>query len=339
MTAFLQKTVKGEGRRRSMNVRFIEKAAAIACALCLAVGVMRGIVLAKGEETVSAPEPASPEATFVVLGYEGEISGEPGAALLSELAAPLGGEVTDNRTTVPYFVNDREIGVCAVYGDEPYVDVDELCEALGLAVDSILIGDTYTLAGDGIYLEARTGDLYCLCNGRYLLAGQGLQVRNGRALLPMEAMATCFGVTAAWDRVRWTVKVNVRSGGATPLESGDSYYEETDLYWLSRVIYAEAGDQPFTGQLAVGDVVLNRVGNEKFPGQNNVYDVIFAKNQFDVVINGMIYMEPDATSVVAAKLALEGYDVVPGATVFASSEMEGYDFVAQIGDYCFLTEA
>ena len=320
-----------------MNIRFVEKAAAVACALCLAVGVMRGFVLAKdGDTAPAAPTPASPEATFVVLDSSGASEGDAGAALLLETTSPRAATVTDNMTTIPCFVNGEETGVCHLYGDEPYVDAEQFCEALGLTVESILIGDVYTLVGEQLYLEAKEGDFYCLCNGRYILTSQGMQIHDGKVLLPVEAMAKCLGVTAAWDRVQWTV--NVRSNGAQPLESGDSYYEETDLYWLSRAIYAEAGNQPFTGQLAVGNVILNRVGNDSYPGQNNVYDVIFAKNQFEGVINGMIYMEPDDASVVAAKLALEGYDVVPGATVFASSEMDGYDCVAQIGDYCFMSE-
>ena len=44
-----------------------------------------------------------------------------------------------------------------------------------------------------------------------------------------------------------------------------------------------------------------------------MYDVIFEKNQFDVVINGMIYMEPEESACVAACLALEGVDVTDGS--------------------------
>ncbi len=317
-----------------MNNRFLGKVAAIACALCLAIGVMRSFVLAKDGDAAPPAEPVSPEATFVVLDYEGEASG---AIPLPETAAPLAAGVTDNRTAVTCYVNDEAVGTCVLYGDELYVDAELFCRALGVSVNAIMIGDTYTLSGEGLYLEARTGDIYCVCNGRCILTTQGLQIRDGKAMLPVEAMAKCLGVKAAWDRVQW--RVDVQAGGVQPLANGDSYYDETDLYWLSRLIFAEAGGQPMLGQLAVGSVVINRMGNASYPDQNNVYDVIFAKNQFDVVINGMIYMEPDADSVTAAKLALEGYDVVSGATVFASSEMEGLDCVAQIGDYCFMRAA
>ena len=90
----------------------------------------------------------------------------------------------------------------------------------------------------------------------------------------------------------------------------------------------------------MGDVVLNRVASDEFAGQNTVYDVIFAKNQFEVVINGMIYMEPSDTAVKAAKLALEGYDVTNGSTYFATFFFgDGYECVMWIEDHCFMVEA
>jgi spore germination cell wall hydrolase CwlJ-like protein len=58
-----------------------------------------------------------------------------------------------------------------------------------------------------------------------------------------------------------------------------------------------------------------------------------------VVINGMIYMTPDEQSQVAAKLALEGADIVSGATYFADAEQSGYTTVAWVDGRCFMTAA
>ena len=184
-------------------------------------------------------------------------------------------------------------------------------------------------------LTDRTEDIVI---GREVSKKDGVRLQDGRALLPMEAMAKCLGVAAEWDRVQWTVSVT--ANGVSPLESGRTYYDETDVYWLSHVIYAEAGNQSLRGQIAVGNVVMNRVASDKFPGQDSVYDVIFAKNQFEVVINGMIYMEPGDAAVIAAKLALEGYDICGGATYFATFDFgEGYECVMWIEDHCFMVEA
>ena len=42
-------------------------------------------------------------------------------------------------------------------------------------------------------------------------------------------------------------------------------YSENDLYWLSRIIEAEASGESFNGKIAVGNCVLNRVKSSEFP--------------------------------------------------------------------------
>ena len=315
-----------------MKGRLIERLAAVACALCLAVGVMSSVVFARGEEPAetdiqeASMEPeVPPEATFVILD-----------TAVEETAAPLA-EMTDSRTTVPLFVDGTQLGVCSVIDGVLYMEPADFCRAAGLNVAGE-DGGACRISGEGISIEADAGALYFICNGRYLYVEGGIPEQGNRILLPVEMLAKCLGVSAAWDRASWNVAL--RTDSLSPLESGDTYYDENDVYWLSRVIYAEAGDQSLLGQVAVGSVVMNRIADDSFADQNTVYDVIFAKNQFDVVINGMIYMEPDSTAVIAAKLALEDADVTGGATYFGTYDFgDGYDCVMWIGDYCFMTEA
>lgn len=328
-----------------MKGRWLEKMAAVACALTLTVGVMSG-AFAKAEEP--SDEPAAPEATFVVLDLQ--LDGEASAADATSDEAALAAsdteasgvpaaqlEVTDNRSAVPLWVNGEEAGECLLFGGIPYVGAESFCRALGMNVAGGFVGDAYVLAGD-IDLEAVADAIYFVCNDRYLLVENGVRVQDGQAYLPVEAMAKCLNVSAAWDRVQWTISVTADT--IVPLESGGDFYDETDVYWLSHVIYAEAGNQSLRGQVAVGNVVLNRVASDEFTGQDNVYDVIFAKNQFEVVINGMIYMEPNEDADIAAKLALEGYDVCGGSTYFATFDFgEGYECVMWIGDHCFMVSA
>lgn len=310
-----------------MKNRLMEKLAAIVCALCLTGGVMSGVVLAKDEELASEPE--APEATAFVILDEPSDEAEGFAA---------DAEVTDNRSAVPLYVEDELVFRCPIIGGVPYMDAELLCRALGADVSADYIGGVMSLWAEGLSMTARDGDAYFICNDRYLYAPDGVQVSGAQALLPMEPLAKALGVTASWDRVQWCVMAEPSE--LAPLESGETYYNETDVYWLSRVIYAEAGNQSLQGQIAVGDVVLNRMADESFTDQDSVYDVIFAKNQFDVVVNGMIYMEPDTQAQTAAKLALEGYDVVSGATYFATFDFgEGYECVTWIGDHCFMTAA
>ena len=71
------------------------------------------------------------------------------------------------------------------------------------------------------------------------------------------------------------------------------------------------------GQIAVGNVVLNRVANEQFP--DTIKDVIFDTKyavQFEPVSNGTVYDEPAQSSVLAAKMVLEGARVVGDCLYF-----------------------
>lgn len=84
-------------------------------------------------------------------------------------------------------------------------------------------------------------------------------------------------------------------------------YTEEDVYWLARLIEAEAGGEPYKGKLAVGNSVLSRVLSTEFP--NNVVKVIFDKKyavQYEPTSNGAIYNTPSDDSILAAISALEG---------------------------------
>ena len=90
-----------------------------------------------------------------------------------------------------------------------------------------------------------------------------------------------------------------------------------DLYWLSRIISAESQGESLTGQIAVGNVVLNRVKSAEFP--NSIPAVIFDRKhdvQFTPVSNGTVYLPPTAQSVEAAKRALSGESTAGGAMYF-----------------------
>ena len=58
----------------------------------------------------------------------------------------------------------------------------------------------------------------------------------------------------------------------------DSYYGARDVYWLSHIINAEAGNQPMDGQIAVGNVVLNRVADERFPNSVPQSEIALPRN-------------------------------------------------------------
>lgn len=96
--------------------------------------------------------------------------------------------------------------------------------------------------------------------------------------------------------------------------SAGKTYSSSDLYLLSKLIYAEGRGESYTGQVAIGAVVLNRVKSSSFP--NTVAGVIYQKNAFDCVADGQINLEPNATARRAAQDALNGWDPTYGAIYY-----------------------
>ena len=80
----------------------------------------------------------------------------------------------------------------------------------------------------------------------------------------------------------------------------------SNLNLLSRLVYGEARGEPYSGQVAVAAVVLNRVRSSSFP--NTVAGVIYQSGAFDVVSDGQINLTPNETAKKAAQDALNGWD-------------------------------
>lgn len=88
----------------------------------------------------------------------------------------------------------------------------------------------------------------------------------------------------------------------------------SNLNLLARLVHGEARGEPYSGQVAVAAVVLNRVKSSKFP--NTVAGVIYQAGAFDVVSDGQINMAPDSTSIKAAQDAINGWDPSYGAIYY-----------------------
>lgn len=90
--------------------------------------------------------------------------------------------------------------------------------------------------------------------------------------------------------------------------------KEDNLYWLARIISAEARGESVEGQIAVGNVVMNRVRSNQFP--NTIKDVVFQKGQFSPVTNGSIHKDPTQTALESARKVLDGQVVVSNDALY-----------------------
>lgn len=103
-------------------------------------------------------------------------------------------------------------------------------------------------------------------------------------------------------------------GITTSSSSSSSTNNSSNVNLLARAIYGEARGEPYTGQVAVGAVIMNRVRSSKFP--NTIAGVIYQSGAFDAVSDGQINLQPDTTAKKAAQDALNGWDPSYGAIYY-----------------------
>lgn len=220
-----------------------------------------------------------------------------------------------------------------------YVSLRSVTEAL--RSDASVSWDGRAVAkANGLTVTAGCGDRYIVANGRALYVKDGVQAEAGRVLVPVRVLAKALDATVDWDA--GTGDVNIWQGSGS-IASADAYYNQDDLYWLSRIISAESQGEPLSGKIAVGNVIMNRVESGEFP--NSIYGVIFDDRwggQFTPVKNGTIYHEPTAESMLAAKLCLEGANTAGRSIYFLAPAiagnlwvMENRPYVTTIGNHWF----
>lgn len=234
------------------------------------------------------------------------------------------------------FVNDVAVPMSTapvVVNRTTYVPYFSVVQAVYPEAVAVWENDRAVVRAPGLTISIQLGTCYLVANDRYLYFPGGVIVQNGDIMVPVRTLAQAMGVSVLWADS--TVRLQT---GAGPILPGQQFYNETTLYWLSHIINAESGNQPMTGKIAVGNVVLNRVNSPAFP--NNVHDVVFQRNQFTPVQNGTINLTPNQESVIAAKLCLDGANTAGNSMYFVNYHYTSWasrnrPYVQTIGDHAF----
>ncbi len=198
--------------------------------------------------------------------------------------------------------------------------------------------ETANVVEETLNFSAEDGSCYVIANGRYLYVESLVKTIEGKIAVPVRTMAEVFNLNVGYDAQTRHILLSRQEGGDHFIMDGASYYDEEILYWLSRIIYSESGNQAMTGKLAVGNVVMNRLNSPQFP--NTIEGVLFQKNQFSPAMSGSIYRAPKESSVVAAKLVMDGAVVLEKALFFNRAGMNTFasrnrTYVATIGAHAF----
>ncbi len=193
---------------------------------------------------------------------------------------------------------------------------------------------TATLSEKGLSLSVKNGAHILYVNGRCLyLDMPAVILSDGSFYLPVRPLGEALSASVNWNGETRSVSVKKTELG---YKSASDVYNETDLYWLSRIISAESRGEPFLGQVAVGNVVLNRVESRQYP--NSIYGVIFDKKngvQFTPAVNGQIYKAPTQSAIEAAKVCLEGYTLSESILFFFEPSIAESSWISKNRPFAF----
>lgn len=241
-----------------------------------------------------------------------------------------------NATNVTIYSGNARVleGQAAIIDSVTYVGLRSFCDLFG-EYDISWNDSTKTaqVKADGLSITVTRGDLYIYANGRCLYTVTPIKIIDDKLCVPIRPIAKALGVSVTWDDASRSI---VLTKGSRNFESADSYYNADDLYWLSRIISAEAKGESLKGQIAVGNVVLNRVRSKSYP--NTIYGVIFDRKhgtQFSPVSFGTIYQKPTASAIIAAKICLEGYSLSNDILFFMNPRIATNNWISQNRPYAF----
>ena len=226
-------------------------------------------------------------------------------------------------------------GDCVIWRDTTFVPLRKFCnlfDGCSFSWDSKTNTATVKTAS-GMTLIIQSGALYIWANGHYFYTVEAVQNWGGSLYVPIRPLARAFNATLAWNNSLRAVEL--QSSAGKPMVAWASYNED-DLYWLARIISAESKGEPLKGQIAVGNVVLNRVRHKSYP--NTIYGVIFDRKhgtQFSPVSFGTIYNKPTESAIIAAKICLEGYSISNTALFFMNPRIATTNWISQNRPYAF----
>ncbi len=154
--------------------------------------------------------------------------------------------------SIPVYIGDKTVNGILIE-DTTFVPFDTFCYVMG--ADTVTWNpetDVVSAYCRGIVIESKEWASYIEANGRCFYSGPYCRSINGMLYVPVRALAKAFDATVIWNGDDFTVDI-IDGGGVC--ESGDTYYWDGAVMWLSRIIYAEANTEPLLGKIAVGNAL------------------------------------------------------------------------------------
>lgn len=198
-------------------------------------------------------------------------------------------------------------------------------------------GDVYELQGRLSYLGFYTGKIDGQYGWRTYNAVRYFQWKFGMKVDGLVGSKTKLMLWKATKKWSPGMTAGGQSQSASPAKT--TSYGSNDVNLLARTVFGEARGEPYTGQVAVAAVILNRVESSKFP--KTISGVIYQPGAFTAVSDGQIWLDPDSEAFKAAHDALNGWDPSGNALYYFNPNTATSDWIwsrpqiKQIGDHIF----
>jgi len=220
-----------------------------------------------------------------------------------------------------------------IINGEPYLPVKSFIENItGAKATYSSASKTLTAYGNGYSISLSDGAYVLYSSDRPMFSmTPAVVLSDGNMYAPASTLSRALGVKISNASSGISV-----SGKASPIAHASKFYRDDEVYWLARIINAESRGESLIGQIAVGGVVLNRVKSNLYP--NTIWSVIFDKKygvQFSPILDGSIYAEPTYTSVLAAKICLEGFSLSDDTLFFLYPRASTSSWIPKNREYAF----
>ena len=237
--------------------------------------------------------------------------------MVSGMILSTGAEVVFPKDAAPttVYLDGREVlqNECVILQSITYVPLRNFCNLFeDCKITWNAKTSTATVKTDDLTMTVQSGAIYITANGHYYYTVGEVRNLNGHLYVPIRPLAKAFAAELNWNASARRTELKSAANGRNAVAWAN--YKSDEVYWLSRIISAEAKGEPFEGQIAVGNVVLNRVRSSRFP--NTIAGVIYQDGAFDAVRDGQINLTPNEQSRRAARDALNGWDPTGGCLYY-----------------------
>ncbi|RXT08123.1 stalk domain-containing protein [Ammoniphilus sp. CFH 90114] len=207
---------------------------------------------------------------------------------------------------IEVYVNDQQMrfdsGPPFITNGTTMVPLRFIVESLGAQVSWDSQSQTVSLIRDDTTMKLTINQLEAEINGQAKPLRQAPLIHENRTYVPLRFIGEELQQDVEWEPSQSIVFI-----------SDDQ--QESDIYWLAKLVEAESSSEPYQGKVAVAAVVLNRTQSAYFP--KTIKSVIFESSQFTPVKTKRIFgLKPEEDTIRAVREALSGVDPTYGALYF-----------------------